>query len=254
MQHDGPYYQLDAMHICEPSPQRTPVLYQAGASPKGRAFAAAHAECVFIAGPSQTTIKSFVADMRARVKAAGRQPEDLKIFSLATPIAGTTTREAQEKFAEYKRYMSHEGALALLSGWLGVDLSELGLDDTLGEVKTEAIQSAVESLTKSGADKRWTVRELAEYAGIGGRSPVFIGSGSDIADQMAAWADDTGVDGFNLAYAVMPETFEDLVDRVVPELQARGRFKTAYREGTLRDKLYGRARLGRDHPAAQYRW
>lgn len=254
MQHDGPYYQLDAMHICEPSPQRTPVLYQAGASPKGRAFAAAHAECVFIAGPSQKTIKGFVADMRARVKAAGRQPEDLKIFSLATPIAGATAAEAHEKFAEYKRYMSHEGALALLSGWLGVDLSELGLDDTLGEVKTEAIQSAVESLTKGGAEKSWTVRELAEFAGIGGRSPVFIGSGSDIADQMAAWADDTGVDGFNLAYAVMPETFEDLVDRVVPELQSRGRFKTAYREGTLREKLYGRARLGGDHPAAQYRW
>lgn len=253
MRHDGPYYQLDAIHISEPSPQRTPVLYQAGASPRGREFAADHAECLFIAGPSQGTIKSYVADMRERAVATGRAADDLKIFSLATPIVGATNAEAEEKLAEYRRHVSSEGALALLSGWLGVDLSELDPDETLGEVKTEAIQSAVESLTKGGADRRWTVRQLAEYAGIGGRSPLFVGTAAEVADQMIAWADDTGVDGFNLAYAVMPETFEDLVDKVVPELQARGRFKTEYRDGTLREKLFGRPRLAATHPAAAVR-
>ncbi|MCA8926521.1 MAG: LLM class flavin-dependent oxidoreductase [Alphaproteobacteria bacterium] len=258
MRHDGPYYQLDAIHICEPSPQRTPVLYQAGASAKGREFGAAHAECLFIGGPSEKGTQSYVANMRERAVAVGRTADDLKIFSLATPIVGATRAEAEDKLAEYRRYVSSEGALALLSGWLGVDLSGLRPDDTLGDLspeqlQTEGIQSALESLTKGVADTQWTVRQLAEYAGIGGRSPVFVGTGAEVAEQMIAWADTTGVDGFNLAYAIMPETFEDLVDSVVPELQSRGRFKTAYREGTLRDKLFGRPRLAAPHPAAAAR-
>jgi hypothetical protein len=75
-----------------------------------------------------------------------------------------------------------------------------------------------------------------------------------VAEQMIGWMDETGIDGLNLAYAVMPETFEDVVEMVVPELQSRGRYKTAYREGSMREKLYGHARLGESHPAAAYRW
>lgn len=254
MRHDGPFYQLDAMHLCEPSPQRTPVLYQAGASEKGRAFAASHAECMFIGGSSAPELQALVADMRQRVQAAGRGMGDLKYFTLATPVIGDTHAEAQEKFAEYKSYVSTEGALALLSGWLGVDLSGLDPDDVIGEVYTDASHTVMASLAKGGADKSWTVRKLAEYAGIGGRSPVLVGTGAEVAEQMIALADATGVDGFNLAYAVMPETFEDLVDKVVPELQSRGRFKTAYRDGSMREKLFGGARLAESHPAAAYRW
>jgi long-chain alkane monooxygenase len=253
MTHDGPYYQLDAIHLCEPSPQRTPVLYQAGASGRGRQFAAAHAECVFINGPTKQAIKPYVDDLRARAAAAGRDPGDLKILTLATPIVGRTTAEARDKHIDYLRYVSHEGALTLLSGWLGVDLSRLGLDETIGDIKTEAIQSALEQFTTGDGAGQWTVRRLAEHAAIGGRSPVFVGSGSDVAEEMIDWADETGVDGFNLAYVVMPESFTDLVDLVVPELQARGRFKTAYRRGTLREKLFGRPRLPPSHPAAAFR-
>jgi alkanesulfonate monooxygenase len=222
VKHDGPYYQLDAIHLSEPSPQRTPVLYQAGASGRGRQFAAEHAECV-------------------------------KILSLATPIVGRTSTEAQDKRDEYLQYISHEGALALLSGWLGVDLSQVGLDETVSQVKTEAIQSALEQLVRNDPEGHWTVRRLAEKAGMGGRSPLFVGSGGEVAEAMIDWVDGTGIDGFNLAYVVMPESFEDLVHLVVPELQARGRYKTAYRPGGLRQKLFGRPRLPDGHPAAAYR-
>ncbi|MGE0700377.1 MAG: LLM class flavin-dependent oxidoreductase [Hyphomicrobiaceae bacterium] len=253
VRHDGPYYKLDAIHLCEPSPQRTPVLYQAGASGRGRRFAGEHAECVFINGPTKEAIAPYVKDLRAQAKAAGRDPHDIRILTLATPIVGRTAAEARDKHADYKRYVSHEGALALMSGWVGVDLSRLGLDEVVRYVETDANRSALETFTKSDPGREWTVRQIAEKVAIGGRSPVLVGSGAEVAEQMLEWVDETGIDGFNLAYAVMPESFEDVVDLVVPELQSRGRFKTAYRPGTLRDKLFGRSRLAQGHPAAGFR-
>ena len=257
MTHDGPFYQLDAMHLCEPSVQRTPVLYQAGASAMGRAFAARNAECLFIAGTSAKWIASYVADMRKRAVDAGRKPGDLKIFSLATPITGETRAEAEEKLADYRRYISTEGALVQISGAMGIDLAAFDPDMPVAElagIQTDATRTALEALAKGSGHPEWTIRQMAEYAGIGGRSPVFVGSGGEVADEMIDWVERTGVDGFNLAYAVTPETFEDLSDKIVPALQERGRFKTAYRDGSLREKLFGQARLGTEHPAAQYRW
>jgi hypothetical protein len=98
-------------------------------------------------------------------------------------------------------------------------------------------------------------REIAKHAAVGGRGPVVVGSPEEVAEELIAWVEETDVDGFNLAYAVMPETFTDFVDLVVPELQRRGRYKRDYAPGTLREKLYGqgRARLGADHPAVRFR-
>jgi len=89
----------------------------------------------------------------------------------------------------------------------------------------------------------WTVREIAKHASIGGRGPVVVGSPEQVAEELIAWVEETDVDGFNLAYAVMPETFADFVDLVVPELQRRGRYKLNYTPGTLREKFYGPGRV-----------
>jgi hypothetical protein len=104
-------------------------------------------------------------------------------------------------------------------------------------------------------NRKWTVREVAEFAGIGGMGAVVVGSPSSVADQLQAWVDETDLDGFNLAYAVTPESFTDFVELVVPELQRRGVYKRDYQDGTLREKLYGRGRprLPESHPAAAYR-
>lgn len=257
VQHDGPFYQLDAMHLCEPSPQRTPLLYQAGASPPGRAFAARHAECLFIAGTSKEWIAAYVADMRRRAVEAGRQADDLKIFAIGTPVVGDTRAEAEEKLADYREYVRTEGALAQLSGALGIDLAQFDPDtpvSVLADRKTEATQTALETLARASGQGDWTIRQMGAFAGIGGRTPMFVGSGAEVAEEMIGWMDETGIDGLNLAYVVMPETFEDVVNKVVPELQARGRYKTAYREGSMREKLFCRARLDERHPAARYRW
>ena len=253
VRHQGEFYQLDAIHLSEPSPQRTPVLYQAGASGRGRSFAAAHAECVFINGPTPEIIGPYVTDIRKQAVKFGRASDDIRILTMATVIVGRDDKEAAAKHEEYRRYVDHEAALALLSGWMGIDLAKYPLDDVLRPEPTEASHSVVAAFTTP--DRPWTMRQLAEKAAIGGRGPVFVGDPERVAEDMLAFADRTGVDGFNLAYAVMPESFTDFIDLVIPELQRRGRYKTAYAPGTLREKLFaGGARLPRTHPAAGYRF
>jgi len=255
IRHEGRFYRVDAIHLCEPSPQRTPVLYQAGASTSGRGFAAAHAECIFINGPSQQVVAPQVADIRRRAAGFGRDPADLLIFTLATVITGHNEAEARAKHEEYRRYVDYEAALTLFSGWTGVDFAKYKPDDELRYIETEAMRSALESFTSADPKRVWTVRELAEHVAIGGRGPLFVGSPQQIADTLIAWVEATGIDGFNLAYAVTPESFEDFVALVVPELQRRGVYKRDYRPGTLREKLFGagRAHLALPHPAARYR-
>jgi alkanesulfonate monooxygenase len=252
--HEGQHYRVEAIHLCEPSPQRTPILYQAGASGRGRQFAAQHAECVFLGG-SRRIVASRVADVRSRAARIGRNPAEVLMFAGITVIVGRTEQEAEAKYDEYRRYVNPEGAFALLSGWTGIDFSRYSPDHPINYVKNDAVNSIVEALTLD-AGRKWTVLELVEYAGLGGPNPKIIGSPTRVADQLEEWVEETDVDGFNLSYIVTPESFSDFVELVVPELQRRGVYKLDYGAGTLREKLYGpgRSRLPGSHPAATYRY
>jgi long-chain alkane monooxygenase len=254
IKHRGKHFTVPGYHLCEPSPQRTPVLYQAGTSPAGRAFAARHAECVFMSGPSKQVIAPRVASIRKLAVEAGRDPADILIFAMMTAVVGPTDSEAAAKLADYRRYADPEGALTLMSGWTGVDFSRFNPDQVVEHVTNEAGRTAMENITRADPNRRWTVREVAEHVSIGGIGPVIAGSPPSVADRLDEWIEETGVDGFNMAFAVRPETFVDVVDLLVPELQRRGRYKTAYAKGTLREKLFGRRRLRQGHPATAYRW
>ena len=252
--HEGAHYRLDAIHLSEPSPQRTPVLYQAGTSPRGRQFAASHAECVFMSGPSAKVIAPRVAAIREAAAKAGRNPAEILMFSMFTIILGRTEAEAIAKYADYRSHISTEGALALMSGWTGVDFSTYALDQQVRHVQNDAGRSAMDNITRADPDRVWTVREVAEHVGIGGIGPVAVGTPEKVADDIEAWFEQTGVDGLNVAFAVSPGDFEDIADMLVPELTRRGRYKQAYQNGTLREKLFGSgARLAAPHPAVQYR-
>ena len=253
--HEGAHYRLDAIHLSEPSPQRTPVLYQAGTSPRGRQLAASHAECVFMSGPSAKVIAPRVAAIREAAAKARRNPAEILMFSMFTIILGRTEAEAIAKYADYRSHISTEGALALMSGWTGVDFSTYALDQQVRHVQNDAGRSAMDNITRADPDRVWTVREVAEHVGIGGIGPVAVGTPEKVADDIEAWFEQTGVDGLNVAFAVSPGDFEDIADMLVPELTRRGRYKPAYQEGTLREKLFGsgRARLSAPHPAVQYR-
>jgi alkanesulfonate monooxygenase len=143
-----------------------------------------------------------------------------------------------------------------MSGWTGLDFAALPPDEPLRFTdKANAMVSALEGFTISDPDRLWTVREIARHAAIGGRGPVIVGSAEAVADEFQDWVAETDIDGFNLAYAVTPDTFRDVIDLVVPILQERGAYKRAYAPGTLREKLYGegRARLPESHPGARVR-
>jgi alkanesulfonate monooxygenase len=246
--HHGPYFDVDAIHLCEPSPQRTPVIFQAGSSSRGQAFAARHAESVFIAASDLAGTAAMVDGLRAQAVDAGRSRDDLKIFALMAVVVDDTDALARERLDDYRRYALPEGSLALMSGWTGIDLGRFGLDERAENVSSQAIQSAM-----AGLGSR-TVREWGQSLAVGGAAPVITGSPVTVADTLERWMDETGIDGFNLAYTVLPECFADFVRLVVPELQNRGAFKTAYAPGTLRRKLFGGAdRLPAGHPGAGYR-
>ncbi|CAL1242074.1 protein of unknown function (plasmid) [Candidatus Methylocalor cossyra] len=251
--HKGTFFEVPGYHLCEPSPQRTPVLYQAGASEAGRSFAARHAECVFVAAPTKGILKNYIADLRWRATAAGRDAQKLLTFNLATLIVDETDAKAQAKFEEYQRYTSYDGALVFMSGWTGIDFGQYAPTEPVKKVETNAVISIVDHLT--GGDRSWSVQQLASWGGIGGLGPVFVGSAATVADILEDWVKETDVDGFNLAYAVTPETFEDVVTYLVPELQRRGIYPTCYPPGkTLREKLFGDGPyVPSSHPAARYR-
>jgi long-chain alkane monooxygenase len=255
VRHQGNNYRLDAIHLSEPSPQRTPVLYQAGTSPRGRQFAAEHAECVFMSGPSAKVIGPRVSAIRALAKEAGRNPAEILMFSMMTIILGRTEAEAKAKYADYRSHINPEGALTLMSGWTGVDLSTYDLDQQVRHVENDAGRTAMDNITRADPDRIWTVREVAQHVGIGGIGPVLVGTPEKVADEIEAWFEETDVDGLNVPFAVSPGDFEDITEMLVPELTRRGRYKSAYRQGTLREKLFGdgRARLTAPHPAAAYR-
>lgn len=255
VQHDGKYFQLDAYHLCEPSPQRTPVLFQAGASSRGREFAAKHAECIFISGFSHKTVGNIVTDIRRRTAASGRDPASVIIYTALTVICGETDEAAQAKYEDYRKYVNLEGTLTLFSGYSGFDLSAADLDAPYSYVESDAIQTFVEGFTSADPDKVWTLREVGEFLGIGGFAAIEIGAPATIADRLEEWMAATGIDGFNLIYSISPGDFTDFVDLVVPELQRRGIYKTEYAPGTMREKLYGsgHARLTENHPGSRYR-
>ena len=247
--HHGKQYRLDAMHLSAPSPQRTPVLYQAGSSPRGRRFAAEHAECVFLNGQSEAGVKAIVDDIRGLAVKAGRQPQDIKFFLGATVVTGATEADAQAKFADYRQYVSSEAALVHAAASLGVDLAKFDLDEPVDASASNAITSNVAAINRTQGPQ-WTKRKLLQQMVLGSRQPPIVGSAAQVAEALIDWTKATGVDGFNLSRTVAPECWTDIGRLVVPELQMRRAFKTAHRPGTLRDKLFRQGdRLPASHPA-----
>jgi alkanesulfonate monooxygenase len=131
----------------------------------------------------------------------------------------------------------------------------MALDQEVRHVTNDAGRSAMDNITRADPDRVWTVREVAQHVGIGGIGPVIVGTPERVADEIEAWFEATDVDGLNMPFAVSPGDFEDISEMLVPELTRRRRYKHAYAEGTLREKLFGkgRARLASPHPAAQHR-
>ncbi len=252
--HQGQYFSVPGIHICEPSPQRTPVLYQAGASSRGQRFASQNAECVFISAPTKAAVKKLVQGIRSNLVEQGKDPHSILIYTMLSIVVDESDAKAQAKFKDYQRYASYHGGLTLASGWSGVDFSQFHAEDKVEYIHTDAIQSMLDSYVKADPNRVWTIEEIAKFTSIGGNGPILVGSATTVADQLQAWAEETDIDGFNLAYILAHQSFEDVVEYLVPELQQRGVYATEYAEGTLREKLFGQGPLLREpHRGAGYR-
>ncbi len=245
---EGPEYRLDAIHLCEPSPQRTPLLHQAGGSERGRAFAARHAECVFVNGGPVADVARLVADLRRRAA-----PRPILVFVGATVITGHDDASARALLDEYRVHASIEGALVHASASLGIDFAAHGWDDPVGAASGRAITSNVDAAARA-AGTGFTKRQFVDRLVLGSRQVPIVGGPDTVADALIEWVDAADVDGFNLARTVMPECLEAFIEHVVPVLQARGVYKTGYASGSYRERLFGNgARLSAPHPAAAYR-
>ncbi|KAK4500229.1 hypothetical protein PRZ48_008416 [Zasmidium cellare] len=259
--HDGEFYKVPGPHICQPSPQRTPLLLQAGTSKSGKLFAAQHAEAIFVLGHSPSVVKDNIAEIRLIAKEKfGRDPNNLKFLTMFCPVLGRTEEEAQAKFEDYIQYGSKEGALALFGGWTGMDLGPYGDDEELRQTESNAIKSAVESLSRAAPGvEKWTKNTVARLIMIGGMGATVVGTPAHVADEMQRWVDEADVDGFNMPYAIFPSSFEDICNTLVPELQSRGVFHNEYEVpgGTYRENFYGKTGQKQpldEHVASKYRW
>ncbi|GAA2112829.1 LLM class flavin-dependent oxidoreductase [Kocuria atrinae] len=255
IQHSGKYFSVPGAALTEPSPQRTPLIFQAGASSRGQAFAGRHAEAVFVGGLRPDLTRYVTDKIREQAEEQGRHRDDVKIYAMLSVVVDETEEKAQEKYREYLSYVDLEASQAIIGGWSGVDLSQFDEDEALNYIKTDSIQSFLTPFTLQSKDKKWTREEIAKHCALGGMGDVIVGSPESVADQLETWVDEGGLDGINLAYHVSPGSFEDFVEFVVPELQKRGRYRTDYEGSTLRESLYGagQSQVMDTHPAAQYR-
>ncbi|KAI4232316.1 MAG: hypothetical protein L6R40_007416 [Gallowayella cf. fulva] len=139
--HDGKFFKVPGPHICQPSPQRTPLLLQAGTSKAGKTFAAQHAEAVFVAGHSPAVVAQSVAEIRRLAQTQfGRDGQNIKFLAMMCPVLGRTDVEARQKLEDYSQCASTDGALALLGGWTGIDFGKYGDEEELRQVESNAVR------------------------------------------------------------------------------------------------------------------
>lgn len=213
--HKGKHYEVPGPHICQPSPQRTPLLLQAGTSKAGKTFAAQHAEAIFVAGHSPAVIAKNIAEIREMAATQfGRDRNDVKFLALICPIVGRTEEEAKAKFDDYEQYGSIEGASALFGGWTGIDLAKFDDDQELREVESNAIRSAVEAWSKASPTiPKWTKHTVARHITIGGLGATTVGTPQQVADEFERWVKEADVDGFNMVCLTVKVQYEWLLTR-----------------------------------------
>lgn len=263
IKHEGQYYNLETKHICDPSPQRTPFLFQAGTSSAGSHFASQHAEAVFVSSPTPGALRPKIDEIRKLAFKSGRDPRSIKFFAVFTPVLGRTDEEAQEKLEELKKYASTVGGLVLFSGWTGIDISKLPMgkkitaEDSLEAHKVTSILSNFLAAGESKDIPEWTPELVAAKASIGGLGPLCVGSPATVADELERWMQEADVDGFNIGYVTTPGSFEDVVELLIPELRRRGLYPETVEDGlTARERIYGKgqSQLRDDHTGSTYKY
>ena len=247
--HVGQYFSARGPLTVPRTPQGRPVILQAGSSGRGRDFASRWAELIFTGDPGLAIAQEHYADQKARIAEAGRDPDKVRICPMAYAVVGESEAHAKEREAMFlDDLVDPMASLTLLSELMNYDFAQHGLDDPITDeliASVTGIRGLVQNIRKHVGGDTVTVGDLAGHRATLLQGPRFVGTGTQVADQMAEWFEGGACDGFVLAATHMPGAFEDVVRMVVPELQRRGVFRTAYEASTLR----GHLGLDRPEPA-----
>lgn len=248
--HVGEHYEVAGPHLCQPSRQRTPLLFQATGSAAGTEFAGRHAEAVFTGGSSPQEVRDNIARIRDKAREHGRDPAGIKFFVPASVIVGRTDAEVQEKLQTYHQLQSVEASLVHMQST--IDFTAYPADTRLGDIVAKDASWGL----RNWANLDETVGQLLEKIRFHQNRFFVAGTPAHVADTIEKWLDVDGIDGINLIQYMSYGTARDFIDLVVPELRQRGRFRKSYADGeTLRERLFGsgNARLAPDHFGARYR-
>ena len=237
LNHRGDHFRVRGPLNVPPSPQHHPIMVQAGASDEGRDLAAETADVIFTASTSIEGAKEFYSDIKRRLGAYKREPEDLKIMPGLNPVVGRTLEEAQAKHQQLQDLIPAAVGLKMLSHYMGVDLTSCAEDDRLPELPQTQVGKVTRAdlLAELARREDLTIRQLYQrVAGARGHFQI-VGTPESIVDMMQEWFECGAADGFNIMPSVYPSGLQDFVGMIMPELRRRGLYKAAYAGSTLRE-------------------
>lgn len=238
--HSGDHFKVRGPLNVSRSAQGHPVIVQAGQSDDGRGLAAATAEVIFTAHQRLDTAQEFYRDIKARAQGLGRNPDHILIMPGVSPFVGQTEAEAREKYDRLTGLILEEDGIALIKGLTGgtLDLTGVDLDGPLPPVEpTEGMKSRQALIRQIADENGFTIRQLYQHVASARGHFTVVGTPVQIADILEDWFHNEGADGFNILPPWLPAGLTDFVDLVIPELQRRGLFRTAYEGRTLRENL-----------------
>lgn len=250
VEHDGPYFRSHGYGNTSYSPQGTPLLFQAGSSPAGRAFGGRHAEAAFLGGGSAAVQAEQVKAIRAEAVRNGRRPDAIKVMTSFDCVVAPTRDEAVAKHRAILASQNPDVAVASYAMFTGLDLSAYDPGTPMTELHTEMSQTQITRFAGM------TVGQvLADWATHGVGSVPFVGSAVEVADHLCALVDGADLDGILLHPQVQPTSTRDFVELVLPILRERGVAPVDRGATTLRDRLFDGAgpTLADDHPGARFR-
>ena len=236
IEHTGKFFKSRGPLNVTRSPQNGPAIFQAGTSPKGQDFAVKYADAIFAIQPRPEDAANYFNSIKSQMTDIGRDPDACKILFGMQPIIGSSEAEAREKQEEHNALVPLEGGMAILSAHLDFDLSKIPADALMSERNEPELYRMRTRFHKIDGTPM-TVAETAARHGQSVSLPQFVGTPQGIADQMEAFINVAGGDGFMLTAIHSPGAIEEFVDLVVPELQKRGIYRKEYKGNTQREIL-----------------
>lgn len=239
LNYNGEFFTAQGPLNIDRSKQGQPVIFQAGASKTGRAFAAKHGEAIFTHSTTLESGQEYYRDVKAQVVENGRKADEVLILPALSPIIGATVDEAEQKYHEIKNLLSIEEALNYLGRYFDhFDFSQFPLDEPfpeIGDVGKNSFQSTTDEIKKMAKEENLTLREVALR--VATPKGEFFGTYEQVANKMMEWVKNNAADGFVLSMPVLGKQYDDFIENVIPILEEKGYYNRNYEGDTLRENL-----------------